>query len=162
MDATNVSVVSLVAIILGSNTVTTLLGAWLGRRTATAQLSVLQAAEAQTRADTDATTGGAWRELVQPLRDQVNFLQAELLDLRSAMSSLGQENAILRTEHRAAKEELGILRRLERASVIRTTADTAALKTRLADHGITVPDVELPPSTSLERTRATDHEEQQT
>jgi hypothetical protein len=103
------------------------------------------------RRTADATVSSAWRELLQPLRDELGLL-------RDQVSRLERDNGVLATQLATAQHELGVLRRLERASTIRTTADAAVLRSTLDAAGITVPDVQVDPP-PLERTRSTDREQ---
>lgn len=101
------------------------------------------------RRTADATVSGAWRELLQPLRD-------ELALLRQQVAQLQRDNGVLAARLGDAQQELGVLRRLERASTLRATADAATLRTSLAGAGIDVPELRPPEVIPLERTRATD------
>lgn len=100
------------------------------------------------RATSDATVAGAWRDMLEPYRDEQERLWNRVTDLDRA-------NAVLSSQLQTAREELGVLRRTQRADTLRSTAESVAVRTTLADSGITVPDVRVEPP-PLERTRASD------
>lgn len=102
------------------------------------------------RAQSDATSAAAWRQLLAPYREEQERLWDRVAELEKA-------NAVLTTQREADRQELGVLRRAQRDQAIRSTADTAALRTKLADVGIEVPDVRVAPL-PLDRTRITDRE----
>lgn len=145
------AVISGITGVLSGGAVGALIVAWANREKVAADAN-------KSDAEAGSTISRAALELIEPYRDQVHSFRMELSSVRREFADLQRQNTELRVELRSAKQELGVLRRAERASTVEHTKQVAVVTTALQAHGISLPDMTATdPILRAERTRVDDH-----